>query len=143
MVNDGKMDKINIIHDYEKRVKSYLDRLKKQKTTNSKKILEHHLFTTSKRLAPATQLKYLERLCTFDKMFKKDFDKLTKDDLIKLVNKHIDNNSKYSESTRATFKKILKKFFQWLKDCEDHEYPKEVSWIKTSEKKKKHINQTI
>jgi integrase/recombinase XerD len=138
MVNEDKKKALNVIHDYDKRVKRYFNSLKKEKTNNSKKILEYHNFNISRGLALATQLKYLERLSSLSKMFKKDFDKLTKEEMVKLIASKIDKSSNYSESTKATFKKIIKKFFQWLKKCEDNEYPKEVNWIKTSERKKKH-----
>ena len=38
----------------------------------------------------------------------------------------------WEEWTRATFKSVLKKFYQWLRGMDGEEYPEEVKWLKTT-----------
>ncbi|MGQ9782269.1 MAG: tyrosine-type recombinase/integrase, partial [Nitrososphaeria archaeon] len=45
----------------------------------------------------------------------------------------VDSNTKWSDWTKADFKKILKFFYRWLRKSED--YPEEVKWIKVRLKK--------
>jgi site-specific recombinase XerD len=51
------------------------------------------------------------------------------------------NSSNYAEETKHSYKVVLKKFYQWLRDCneDNHEYPEEVKWIKTTIKKGKRL----
>ena len=62
----------------------------------------------------------------------KCFDLADRKDLENFV-LNVDSNAKWSEWTKADFKKILKFFYRWLRKTED--YPKEVKWVKIKLKK--------
>ena len=55
------------------------------------------------------------------------------------------NAANYTEHTKHDYKVILKKYFQWLRDCdeEEQEYPEEVRWIKTRFKKKRLVPEAL
>lgn len=69
----------------------------------------------------------------------KDFDKLTKDDIKKLVAK-IETNDKWSDSTKARYKIIVRKLIQVLEgyDWNSKKYPDKVDWISVSMKNNNH-----
>jgi len=66
----------------------------------------------------------------------KDFEKITRDDLEKLVTAMHRNRfrkvdgKEFSGSTKSDIKKFLKQFFKWYKG-DNEAYPKEVSWIRS------------
>ena len=131
MINYNKKDGINYIHDYVNRIERHLENLNKVNTPNSKKILEFHKEIKINGMSEATQMKYLDRLTTISKWVNKDFDKLTREDLINLIEENLTKRKDYSESTKRTFRIIIKRFFQWIKGNSKGEYPIEVSWIKS------------
>jgi integrase/recombinase XerD len=55
------------------------------------------------------------------------------------------NAANYTEHTKHDYKIILKKYFQWLRKCdeEEQEYPEEVRWIKTHFKKKRLVPEAL
>jgi integrase/recombinase XerD len=55
------------------------------------------------------------------------------------------NAADYTEHTKHDYKVILKKYFQWLRKCdeEEQEYPEEVRWIKTRFKKKRLVPEAL
>jgi site-specific recombinase XerD len=55
------------------------------------------------------------------------------------------NAANYTEHTKHDYKVILKKYFQWLRKCdeEEQEYPDEVRWIKASFKKKRLVPEAL
>jgi integrase/recombinase XerD len=55
------------------------------------------------------------------------------------------NAANYTEHTKHDYKVILKKYFQWLRKCdeEEQEYPAEVRWIKTRFKKKRLVPEAL
>ena len=55
------------------------------------------------------------------------------------------NVASYTEHTKHDYKIILKKFYQWLRGCseEDHEYPEEVKWIKTTLRRRRLLPETL
>jgi integrase/recombinase XerD len=55
------------------------------------------------------------------------------------------NTRRYTEHTKHDYKIIIKKYFQWLRGCDEdaHEYPPEVAWIKTSFKKKRLLPEAL
>ena len=141
MTEYNRKDGINRIHQYPKTMETYLNRLRNRKDNNAKKILELHNENVINGLAEATQIKYLGRLLTISTWTTKDFDKLTKEDLIEIIGKNLTSN-RYSESSAKTMRVVIKRFFQWLKGSNRREYPIEVSWIRTTGNKnlKKHKN---
>lgn len=77
--------------------------------------------------------KYAYTLKKLSLMLNKDFDKVTKQDIINLVS--IIERKEWTDWTKHDYKVCIKKFYKWLKGKED-EYPKEVKWIKTTVKKR-------
>jgi integrase/recombinase XerD len=55
------------------------------------------------------------------------------------------NAANYTEHTKHDYKVILKKYFQWLRKCDEdeQEYPDEVRWIKTRFKKKRLVPEAL
>lgn len=132
---------IEHIHDYNRKVDRYLANLKKLGTPNSNKVLDCYRERSLSGWATATQVKYLDKMSNILKWVDKDFNDLTKEDVLKFMEKNVKNNPKYSEETKATHIKIFKKFMQWLKGYEDKDYPPEVSWLRVgSNNRKRHKN---
>jgi len=73
------------------------------------------------------------KLLTLARLFQKDFDRATKEDLKELV---ATLDLKYKAWTKMKLRLALKRFFKWLKQGDDYltleEYPDEVRWIKRS-----------
>lgn len=55
------------------------------------------------------------------------------------------NLKNYKDHTLHDYKIILKKYFQWLRKCDEelHEYPEEVRWIKANFKKKRLVPEAL
>jgi hypothetical protein len=55
------------------------------------------------------------------------------------------NVANYSEHIKHDYKVILKKYFQWIRKCneEEQEYPEEVRWIKVNFKKKRLVPEAL
>jgi integrase/recombinase XerD len=77
--------------------------------------------------------KYQYTLPKISKMLGKDFRKVAKEDMIKLIARI--EQSDYSEWTKHDYKAIIKRFYKWINS--DEEYPDSVKWIKTTIKKNK------
>jgi integrase/recombinase XerD len=88
-------------------------------------------------------VKYINHLTVLARMTGKPFDQLGKDDVQKLV--IWINTANYTEHTKHDYRVILKKFYQWLRGCdeEEHEYPEEVRWIKTNFKSKRLLPEAL
>jgi len=90
--------------------------------------------TLADNLSVARQNKYLHYLRILAENLEKPFDKATKEDVEKLVEKIYQrdvyrgkNKKKPSEWTKYYFVVILKTFFRWLKKCDK---PEETDWIR-------------
>jgi integrase/recombinase XerD len=55
------------------------------------------------------------------------------------------NLKNYKDHTLHDYKIILKKYFQWLRKCDEelHEYPEEVRWIKATFKKQRLVPEAL
>jgi integrase/recombinase XerD len=73
--------------------------------------------------------KYAQTLALLSAKLQKPFEDCAKDDITTLV-RSIEKSDK-SEWTKHDYKVALKRFFQWLRNTEEGEYPPEVSWIRT------------
>jgi integrase len=141
MISYSKKDGINYIHDYVNRIERALEKLKEINNFNSNKIIEFYKELKINGISEATQTKYLDRLITIMAWIDKDFDKVTREELINVIEENLTKRSDYSESTKRTFRIIIKRFFQWLKGYSNREYPIEVSWIRSgSNNTRKHKN---
>ena len=131
MIDYNQRNEINNVHNYSHKIEIALGKLKEINNFNSNKIIEFHKELKINAISEATQSKYLDRLLTISKWVNKDFDKLTREDLINLIEENLTKRNNYSENTKRTFRIIIKKFFQWLKGFSKGEYPIEVSWIRS------------
>jgi len=102
--------------------------------SNRKAILAFYDFCFSEGLGIKRVLKYVSTLSQIAKMFPKEFDKATRPDVEKLVNKI--ELADYSEWTKHDYRVTIKKFFRWLRNTED-EYPPEVKWLRSTVRKKR------
>ena len=129
MTREKKID----IHDYDKQLKGVLKRVRQNKKiseTNKKNILSFYQRLLADNLSRARVIYYLNRLLMIGTWVKRDFDKATRKD-IEAVMRAI-NHMDYTEWTKKDYRVTLKKFYKWLKGCnEKGVYPPEVSWIKT------------
>jgi len=87
------------------------------------------IFVSQKGLVQVRVVKYLYTLATIAQWLPEEFNKVTRLDIEKLVNKV--ERSGYAEWTKHDYRVTLKKFFRWLRHCEDG-YPPEVKWIRTT-----------
>lgn len=108
---------------------------------NKELILEFEKALMIKNLTKSRILKYLVMLGMISKKLGKDFDKATKEDIKDLILNEIEygkcchdfkKDKEYTEWTKKTYKIFLKRFYQWLYNCPDGEYPDIVKWFKTS-----------
>ncbi|MBW2969095.1 tyrosine-type recombinase/integrase [Candidatus Woesearchaeota archaeon] len=118
-------------HGYAHRLIQTEKAIKKSKISekNKKLIIDFKKYLITNGLSKPRILKYMEVLKLNALRINKDFDKVTKEDMMDYISTIEQKN--YSEHTKHTYKVITKKFFQWLKKSEDKEYPPEVKWIKT------------
>ena len=129
------------VHDSETRLESIKNRIENDKdiSENNKKILKE--FEESCKIEELGKLriaKLLNTLLKIAKWLNKDFDKVDKKDIERLIIRIQENG--YSEWTKHDYKVIIKKFYSWLRDLEKKEYPLEVKWIKTTIKKSENQN---
>lgn len=121
-----------MVYDYDRRINSILDKLRKINTNNSKNIIKYYeTHLKGDNFAKATQEKWLSRTYHLCLWMEKDFEKATRDDIMKLIEEHIVTNNSYSEDSKKIYKIALKKFYRWLKQLPDDEDPPETNWIKT------------
>ena len=87
--------------------------------------------------------KYIYHLLVLARIAGKPLRDLTKEDIERLVGWI--NGSKYAEETKHGYKVALKKFYQWLRGCneDEHEYPPEVRWVKTTIKKRRLLPEAL
>lgn len=85
--------------------------------SNRKAILDFSDFCFSEGLSPPRVLKYLCILSNIAKWLPKEFAKVTRADIEKLVNRI--ERSGYAEWTKHDDRVTLKKFFRWLRHSED------------------------
>jgi len=101
-------------------------------SSNRKAIIDFSDFCFSEGLSPPRVLKYLCILSNIAKWLPKEFVKVTRADIEKLVNRI--ERSGYAEWTKHDYRVALKKFFRWLRHSDDT-YPPEVKWLRTTMRK--------
>jgi len=142
MINNEKRNILNNVYDYDKRINSCIEKLKKINTKNSKSVIDYNeSYLKNNNFSIATQVKWLSRTVPLCEWFKKDFEKCKREDIEKVVEERINKNNGLSPDSKKMNKVALKKLFRWVKKCDDDEYPPEVSWIKTPRNDgRRHIN---
>jgi len=99
---------------------------------NRKAILDFSDSCFSEGLSTRRVLKYLYTLARIATWVPKEFPEITRQDIETLVTTI--ERSNYSEWTKHDYRVTLKKFFRWLRHCEDG-YPPEVKWLRTTMRK--------
>ena len=123
------MTKAAVVYNYPRTLERELNKLKTDSfgKENSETLLRFHRQLEAEGLGIARIVKNLSTLRLIASLLNKPFNEATKDDITDFVAK-IEQRD-YSEWTKHDYKVILKKFYKWLRGCED-EYPPEVRWIK-------------
>ena len=107
------------IHNYDSSINAVIRRIEKEVSpANFALILKHDKVMVRESLAKPTRKKHLEILLSLDRLLRKDWKDVTKDDVEELVFQVM---QKYSpdtgQETNSTWdhKKVLKIFFRWFK----------------------------
>jgi len=97
----------------------------------------------AKGISKQRAVKYVNHLIVLARIVAKPLAQLDKKDIENLISRI--NESGYSENTKHDIKIIFKKYFQWLRGCDEdtHEYPREVRWIKTTLKNKRLLPEAL
>jgi integrase len=104
------------------------------------KLVKHLL---AKGVSKQRAVKYINHLIVLARIAGKPLGQLDKKDMETLMGRI--NLSSYTDHTKHDYKIIVKKYFQWLRGCDEdtHEYPEEVRWIKTAFKKKRLLPEAL
>ena len=125
------------IHNYDRRLKAVLDRIRASRQIDDGDkldILKFQQQCFAEGLAASRVVKYIYTLLQIEKMLGKRFEKANREDIVKLVEK-VERNKKWAEWTKHDFKVTLKKFYRWLRGIQKRGvYPEEVDWITTTVK---------
>lgn len=114
--------------------------IKDEDRTSITKLVEHLL---AKGISKQRSVKYVNHLIVLARIAGKPLGQLDKKDMENLISRI--NESGYSENTKHDIKIIVKKYFQWLRGCDEdeHEYPEEVRWIKAVLRKKRLLPEAL
>lgn len=140
------------IHKSDIRLEKAIKRFKEDKlisTRNKKLIIDFLDFLYAENLSHSRIIKYLYILKQVSKIFNKDFDKISKKDVI-LFYKNINTNEKFEEWTKSDYKVLTRRFYQWIKkeiDIKDKETKcavreicsKEIKRAKSRQKLPEHL----
>jgi integrase len=124
------------LYNFDKAVEKELRRIRASKDisrSNKRKIIKFQEDLIADGIGYARIQKYLIELRKIGTQLNKDFEKLTADDIRKIMRKV--ERSSISESSKLEVKKTLKKFYKWLNNGE---IPECVKWLKTTSKKNSH-----
>ena len=119
------------IHNYAHQVQGAIRRAKKDNKISEKNrefILKFFDYLIADGISKPRLAKYVDVIRYWAIWLNKDFDKVTKEDIAKVVTK-LQLNDGYSAWSKHSYKTMLRKFFKWIKKTED--YPEEVKWLKS------------
>lgn len=120
------------LYKYEECVKKALARIDKDDRIipeNKKRIMEFYNFCLADGRGRAARLyKILQSMAVIARLVAKPFEDINKNDAIELIAK-IESRD-YSDSTKNDYRQMVKRFFRWLRGCEEGTWPEEVRWIK-------------
>jgi integrase/ribosomal protein L37E len=121
------------VHDYGHRMELARKRLianRKVSLRNRAKIFEFLDYLETQEISLPRRIRYLQNLSKLAVFLKFDFGKAKRSDIETVILAH--GRLKLAVETKVQFKIMVKRFYKWLKDPDDEEYPSEVKWIKTS-----------
>ncbi|MFB6075748.1 MAG: tyrosine-type recombinase/integrase [Candidatus Aenigmatarchaeota archaeon] len=126
------------IHNVGYRIENAVKRIKNNSQiseSNRELILKYQDQLFAEGLSKSRVLFYLNRLYKSAEYIDCDFEKADKQNIKSLVTK-IEKKDDYSPKTKNDYKVSIKKFYRWLENEDDDEYPDKVKWINTTLKKK-------
>ena len=91
----------------------------------------------AKNVSKQRAVKYINHLVVVARIAGQPLGRLDKKGMETVISRI--NTASYTDHTKHDYKIIVKKYFQWIRGCDEdlHEYPEEVRWIKTAFKKKR------
>jgi integrase len=132
----------NDIYKHNQRLEQLKSRLQRESIsdTNKESIVRFDRACFMEALSKSRRIKIITILLILARDYvKKDFNKATKEDLKNVV-MQIDSREDCSPWTKHSYKVILKKFYKWLVFGDEYrskqEYPKIISWMRCTLKKK-------
>ena len=129
------------VHNYARRMELAVAKLNENKQVsphNRTKILGFLDYLETQAISLPRRIRYLQNLTKLAAMLgSKDFKEATRSDIESVILQH--GRLKLAEDTKVLFKVMTKRFYRWLKDPDDEEYPSEVKWIKTTGKNNHNI----
>ncbi|MBD3181468.1 tyrosine-type recombinase/integrase [Candidatus Poribacteria bacterium] len=132
----------NDIYGHNKRLEQLKARVQREAISEANKelIIQFDKNCFMEALSKSRRIKIITILLILARDYlKKDFNKATKDDLKNVVMK-IDSREDCSPWTKHSYKIILKKFYKWQVFGDEYrnkmEYPKIISWMRCTLKKK-------
>ncbi len=145
-MGSGSLTKPTGIYDYDKIFDQAMRRLQNAKDvadqdkTSIMQLVEHLIV---KGVSKQRCVKYVNHLIVTARMAGCPIESLDRKGVEKIVSKL--NLSDYTEHTKHDYKVIIKKYFQWIRKCDEevHEYPEEVKWLKTKFKKKRLVPESL
>src|SRR2546425_2399319 len=99
---------------------------------NGQVLLRYYQRRVAEGISQARIVKCLNTLRILSKLFGKRFETATKENIVELVSRI--EGLEVGDYTKHDYKVIIKKFYQWLRQYDDGEYPPEVKWIKDARK---------
>ena len=127
------------VYNLSNKLKNTLNNLKQDRgiaERNKESILKFYEENAAQGISDSRLIRYIQILTRTAKFLNKNFNKATKDDMIKVIG-DIENQN-YSDWTKHTYKTIIKKFYKWLKG-KDKVLPPEVEWINTAMKRSNNL----
>jgi len=128
------------VHDYPRRMELSRNKLSSNRTVtlhNRLKILEFLDYQETQGISLPRRIKYLQNLTKLASMLRETgFEKATRKNIEAVILQHGRERVRgheFSEDTKCSFKIMTKRFYKWLKDPDDEEYPPEVKWIRTTQ----------
>lgn len=119
------------IHDYPRRLERAIRLLETHPeiSQHNKQLVMKFLDSLkAEGLSFARQTGYVQRLTAIASMLQKDFDRVTKQDIEKLM--MVVNGKKWTEWTKDNYRVAVKRFWRWLRALDEDEDPPETRWIK-------------
>ena len=142
----GAAETVPDVYKHENRFQNASRNLRSSKNiseANKKSITEFVQELLTQGVSKARATKYLLHLTVLARQTRRPFNQFIRRDVEQLVGWI--QSQRYTDHTRHDYKVVLKRYFQWLRGCnsEEHEYPEEVKWIKTSFKGKRLLPESL
>lgn len=128
------------VHDYKRRMELAVIKLKSNRKVslhNRFKIFRFIDYLETRETSLPRRIRYVQNMTKFASLLHVDFEKATRQNIETIILTH--GREELSDETKTLFKTMVKRFYKWLKDPNDEEYPPEVKWVKTTGKNNHHL----